>query len=102
MLTNKFNPLRDSGVNMSNKTIQWNGGLQPEAVKILSASGGMILCPTKVGYVIITFDARGLERKFNARQRNRNKPRVVLCGSLDQLKKLEQLNPEIETLYQQH
>ncbi len=62
----------------------------------------MIVCPTKVGYVIMTSDARGPERKFNARQRNRNKPRVVLCGSLDQLKKLAQLNPEIETLYQQH
>lgn len=87
---------------MSNKTIQWNGGLQPEAVKILSASGGMIVCPTKVGYIIMTSDARGLERKFDAKQRNRNKPGVVLCGSLAQLKKLAQLNPEIETLYQQH
>ncbi|SMG62085.1 hypothetical protein SAMN03159353_11302 [Cedecea sp. NFIX57] len=66
---------------MSNKTIQWNGGLQPEAVKILSASGGMIVCPTKVGYIIMTSDARGLERKFDAKQRNRNKPGVVLCGS---------------------
>lgn len=87
---------------MSNKTIQWNGGLQPEAVTILSACGGMIVCPTKVGYIIMTSDAKGLERKFDAKQRNRNKPGVVLCGSLAQLKKLAQLNPEIETLYQQH
>lgn len=87
---------------MSNKTIHWNGGLQPEAVKVLSADGGMIVCPTKVGYIIMTSDAKGLERKFDAKQRNRNKPGVVLCGSLEQLKELAQLNPEIESLYQQH
>ena len=87
---------------MNDKVVNWNGGLQPEAVKILSADGGMIVCPTKVGYIIMTSDAKGLERKFDAKQRNRNKPGVVLCGSLAQLKELAQLNPEIEALYQQH
>ncbi|MGV3344609.1 L-threonylcarbamoyladenylate synthase [Enterobacteriaceae bacterium LUAb1] len=84
------------------KQIQWNGGLQPEAVEILSQEGGMIVCPTKVGYIIMTSDKAGLERKFDAKQRNRNKPGVVLCGSLEQLKSLAQLTPEIEQLYQQH
>ena len=42
---------------MSNKVVNWNGGLQPEAVEILSADGGMIVCPTKVGYIIMTSDA---------------------------------------------
>ncbi|XP_037034018.1 uncharacterized protein LOC119072822 [Bradysia coprophila] len=87
---------------MTDKTVNWNGGLQPEAVEILSANGGMIVCPTKVGYVVVTSDAKGLERKFNAKERNRNKPAVVPCGSLDQLRELAQLNPEIDALYQQH
>lgn len=87
---------------MSSKQVQWNGGLQPEAVDILSSDGGMIVCPTKVGYIIMTSDKAGLERKFEAKQRKRNKPGVVLCGSLEQLKSLAQLNPEIEQLYQQH
>ncbi|MFS2223110.1 L-threonylcarbamoyladenylate synthase [Pantoea sp. B65] len=87
---------------MSNTKIEWNGGLQPEAIEILAKEGGMIVCPTKVGYIIMTSDKAGLERKFEAKQRNRNKPGVVLCGSLEQLKELAQLNPEIEQLYQQH
>ncbi|NIF24381.1 MULTISPECIES: L-threonylcarbamoyladenylate synthase [Pantoea] len=87
---------------MSNKTVQWNGGLQPEAIEILAKEGGMIVSPTKVGYIIMTSDKAGLERKFDAKQRNRNKPGVVLCGSMEQLKELAQLNPEIEELYQRH
>lgn len=81
--------------------IQWNGGLQTEAVDILSRDGGMIVCPTKVGYIIMVADHAGLERKFDAKQRKRNKPGVVLCGSLEQLTALAQLTPEIAQLYQQ-
>ena len=33
---------------------------------------------------------------------NRNKPGVVLCGSMDELRALAQLNPEIEAFYQKH
>lgn len=85
-----------------NKKIKWNGALQPEAMTILANAGGIIVCPTKVGYIIMTSDKAGLERKFAAKQRNRNKPGVVLCGTLEQLKALAQLNTEIEQLYQQH
>ncbi|NIG20912.1 translation factor (SUA5) [Pantoea sp. Al-1710] len=87
---------------MSGKQITWNGGLQPEAIEILSQDGGMIVSPTKVGYIIMTSDKAGLERKFEAKQRKRNKPGVVLCGSLEQLRSLAQLTPEIDQLYQQH
>ena len=41
-------------------------------------------------------------RKFEAKARNRNKPGVVLCGSMDELRALAQLNPEIEAFYQKH
>lgn len=82
--------------------VEWNKGLQPEAVDILKNEGGMIVCPTKVGYIIVTSDHAGLERKFEAKQRKRNKPGVVLCGSMDQLRALAELNPEIEALYQKH
>ena len=87
---------------MSNKKITWNGAVQPEALAILTAEGGMIVCPTKVGYIIMTSDKQGLERKFEAKQRKRNKPGVVLCGSMEQLKELAQLTPEITVFYQAH
>ena len=87
---------------MMNKKVAWNGQVQPEAINVLSAEGGMIVCPTKVGYIIMTSDKEGLERKFEAKQRNRNKPGVVLCGSMEQLKSLAEMNPEIEAFYQAH
>ncbi|MBA0204831.1 MULTISPECIES: L-threonylcarbamoyladenylate synthase [Pectobacterium] len=87
---------------MSGNSVHWNGGLHHDAVQVMSRGGGIIVSPTKVGYIIMASDKVGLERKFDAKQRNRNKPGVVLCGSLTQLKALAQLNPEIERLYQRH
>uniref|UniRef100_UPI0018DA0092 Sua5/YciO/YrdC/YwlC family protein n=1 Tax=Rhizobium sp. CFBP 8762 TaxID=2775279 RepID=UPI0018DA0092 len=62
----------------------------------------MIVSPTKVGYIIMTSDAAGLQRKFSAKQRNLNKPGVVLCGSMEQLRALADMNPEIDAFYQRH
>lgn len=86
----------------SNKKITWNGTLQGEAIEILEKPGGCIVSPTKVGYIVMTTDKKGLERKFDAKQRKRNKPSVVLCGSMDQLRALAELNEEVEALYQAH
>ena len=61
---------------------------------MLNGEGVCIVCPT----IIMTSDKAGLERKFEVKERNRNKPGVVLCGSLDELGALAQLNPEIEVL----
>lgn len=47
----------------------------------------------------MTSDKQGLEPKFETKQRSRNKPGVVLCGSMEQLK---QLAPEISAFYQAH
>lgn len=85
-----------------NKLITWNKSVQPEAIEILSKSGGVIVSPTKVGYIVITTDRVGLERKFDAKQRNKNKPGVVLCGSLEQIKELAEMNVEIEKFYKDH
>ncbi|MFV0473081.1 MAG: L-threonylcarbamoyladenylate synthase [Pikeienuella sp.] len=87
---------------MAEKHVRWNGGLQSEAIDILTRPGGCIVSPTKVGYIVMTTDAAGLERKFAAKNRKRNKPGVVLCGSMDQLRALAQLNEEIEAFYQSH
>ncbi len=84
------------------KTIKWNGSLSAEGLKIMLEPSGTIVSPTKVGYIIMTMDRKGLERKFSAKERNLNKPGVVLCGSMGQLKELAQLNPEIEKFYQTH
>ena len=85
-----------------NKKVQWNGSTQPEAINILTNPGHLIVCPTKVGYIIMATDIRGLERKFQAKNRNLNKPAVVLCGSMEPLRELAELNEEIEAFYQKH
>ncbi|EHM53001.1 L-threonylcarbamoyladenylate synthase [Cardiobacterium valvarum] len=82
--------------------IQWHKTLSTEGLAALQQPGGVIVCPTKVGYIIMATDKAGLERKFDAKERKRNKPVVVLCGSMEQLRALVQLNPEIEAFYQKH
>jgi len=82
------------------KTIEWSGENDPEALEILRKEGGVIVSPTKVGYIICTTNKAGLERKFDMKNRKRNKPGVVLCGSMEQLKELAQLTPEVEKFYQ--
>ncbi|MFB7053373.1 L-threonylcarbamoyladenylate synthase [Streptomyces vinaceus] len=87
---------------MEDKVLQWNGGLQQEAVEALIGKGRMIVSPTKVGYIVMTSDGEGLGRKFEAKQRKRDKPGVVLCGSLEQLHALAETNDEIDAFYQRH
>jgi tRNA A37 threonylcarbamoyladenosine synthetase subunit TsaC/SUA5/YrdC len=82
------------------KRIEWNGAKQQEGVDILSGEGGMIISPTKVGYIIMASDFGGLMRKFSAKQRALNKPGVVLCSSMQQLRLLAQMNDEVEASYQ--
>ena len=89
--------------NLSQKTIRWQGSLTREGYELLEQkAGSVVVSPTKVGYVIISTDEKGLERKFNVKKRKRNKPAVVLCSSLEQLRELATLNPEIDSLYQLH
>lgn len=85
---------------MHEKTIHWTEGVPTEAVDVLTGAGGLAVVATKVGYIIMTTDKAGLERKFDAKQRNRNKPGVVLVSSLAMLRSLAVLTPEIEALYQ--
>lgn len=85
---------------MENKHIKWSGNLQEEAVTLLKSGGKTIVCPTKVGYIIATMDRVGLERKFSAKNRKRNKPGVVLVGSLEQLDELAEMTPEIKKIYE--
>ena len=82
--------------------IQWNGTIPARAASILAAPGGLVVCATKVGYILMTTDGPGLERKFEAKQRSRNKPGVVLCSSMEQLTELAELNDEILAFYQMH
>ena len=82
------------------KHFEWNEAEKQRAVDLLLHHGKMIVSPTKVGYVIMTTDASGLQRKFFAKQRNLNKPGVVLCCSLEQLRMLAEVNEEIEALYE--
>lgn len=84
------------------KKIHWNGTIQLEAVNQLTTPGHLIVSPTKVGYILMATDVAGLERKFKAKNRKRNKPGVVLCCSMDQLRELAEINKEIEDFYQTH
>lgn len=81
------------------KMINWSGDLQTDAVTILQNSGGMVVSPTKVGYIVLTSDLIGLRRKFDAKQRKLSKPAVVLCGSIEQLTELAQVNDAILNFY---
>jgi tRNA A37 threonylcarbamoyladenosine synthetase subunit TsaC/SUA5/YrdC len=84
------------------KVVQWTGENIPEAYDVLKGKGGVVVSPTKVGYIITCTDKAGLERKFDMKERKRNKPGVVLCGSMEQLKELAQLSDEATALYQKH
>ena len=64
--------------------------------------GKIIVSPTKVGYIIMAANADGLRRKFDAKERALTKPAVVLCGSMEQLKSLAEMNREVEAFYQKH
>ncbi|WP_104403052.1 L-threonylcarbamoyladenylate synthase [Vibrio penaeicida] len=81
--------------------VKWDGSLIEGAAKSLE-EGKMIVSPTKVGYIIMAANEEGLKRKFDAKQRKLNKPAVVLCGSMEQLKELAELNKEVESFYQLH
>ena len=50
------------GKRLMTKHIQWDGQLSQEGFDILKGEGGCIVCPTKVGYIIMTSDKAGLER----------------------------------------
>ncbi len=60
---------------------------------------GAIVSPTKVGYIIMTTGRKGLERKFELKQRPLRKPGVVLCTSPEHVEELAQTNEKIRELY---
>lgn len=82
--------------------IHWQGNSVEQASAILRQQGGMIVSPTKVGYIIMAADHIGLERKFAAKERKRDKPGVVLCSDLEQLITLAEVNAEIMAFYKDH
>jgi tRNA A37 threonylcarbamoyladenosine synthetase subunit TsaC/SUA5/YrdC len=88
--------------NASAKTVQWDGNNNQKALDILRGEGGVVVQPTKVGYIITCTDKVGMERKFDMKQRKLNKPGVVLCGSMEQLKELAEMTDEAVALYQKH
>ena len=81
--------------------ITWKGQWVATGTESLE-QGKIIVSPTKVGYIIMATTLEGLQRKFEAKQRKQNKPAVVLCSSLSQVRQLAQLHPEIEAFYQKH
>ena len=81
------------------KHIKWDGNPNEEAITLLKSGGKLVVCPTKVGYIITVADKAGLERKFSAKNRKRNKPGVVLCGSLEQLFELADMTEEMAAIY---
>jgi tRNA A37 threonylcarbamoyladenosine synthetase subunit TsaC/SUA5/YrdC len=82
--------------------VHWDAAAEALAVELLRQEGHIVVSPTKVGYIILTSDRTGLERKFTVKNRARNKPGVVLCSSMDQLRELAQLTGEAEAFYRTH
>jgi len=87
---------------ISGTKVQWDGFLSSEALSALSAEGGLVVSATKVGYILMATDGAGLERKFDAKLRKRNKPGVVLCSSVEQLQEIAILNDEVLKFYVAH
>ena len=52
-----------------------------------------------LGYIIMVTTLEGLQRKFEVKQRKQNKPTVVLCSSLSQVRQLAKLHPEIRHFF---
>lgn len=86
----------------SSTLLAWQNEPAPEAVDALAKDGGLIVCATKVGYILMATDGAGLDRKFTAKQRKRSKPGVVLCASIEQLQEVAELNDEILAFYRAH
>ncbi len=76
------------------------GGIAWDTATLLLSGGKTAVVPTKVGYIIMTADCSGLERKFEMKERPKSKPGVVLCSSVEQIKELAHINDNIERLYQ--
>ncbi|WIK59402.1 Sua5/YciO/YrdC/YwlC family protein [Actinotignum urinale] len=87
---------------MAKERVHWDGELNTKAVDLLLEGGKICVVPTKVGYIIATADSEGLERKFAVKDRKRNKPAVVLIGSMEELDELAEMNDEIRDYYQKH
>jgi tRNA A37 threonylcarbamoyladenosine synthetase subunit TsaC/SUA5/YrdC len=85
-----------------NHTIHWADNPEAaiqQATELLATGGKAVVTPTKVGYIISTVDAAGLERKFDLKQRTKGKPAVVLCTSVEQLRELAHTDTKIDQLY---
>src|SRR4051812_27733350 len=83
-------------------TIHWSENPKKatsEAVTLLKQGGKAVVTPTKVGYIISTIDAIGLQAKFDLKQRAKRKPAVVLVSSLEQLHELAVTDDKIDQLY---
>ena len=78
----------------------WNNGTVSGAgVAKLAEGGQAIVSPTKVGYIIMTVDSGGLEKKFDLKQRPKRKPGVVLATDNTHVQKLAWMTPAIRELY---
>lgn len=76
-----------------------NGEVVRGGVQKLCEGGQAIVSPTKVGYIIMTTDAGGLEKKFDLKQRPKRKPGVVLAKDNTHVQKLAWMTSEIRELY---
>ena len=47
-------------MSVSKTYIEWNGGNDPRALEVLRRTGGVIVSPTKVGYIIMTTKSKCL------------------------------------------
>lgn len=87
------------------KTLHWTTDNGTEAIDaattILNGKGGAIVSPTKVGYIIVTTDGKGLERKFDLKERPKRKPGVVLLDGFNHMLMVAEATPKISDLYQE-
>jgi len=74
-------------------------------VKVILNSGKVVLCPTDTiwGLSCKAFDELAVERIYQLKKRDRNKPFILLVDNISRLKNLvEHIHPRIETLIHYH
>ena len=78
----------------------WNNGTATRAgIDKLLEGGQAIVSPTKVGYIIMTTDSGGLEKKFDLKERPKRKPGVVLAKDNIHVQALAWTTSKIRELY---
>lgn len=77
-----------------------NANSVKQVVDLLAQQGKIVVSPTRVGYIMPSTDAQGLDRMFELKGRTKAKPGVVLATSPEHVFMLARTSQRIRQLYE--